>query len=102
MNLTKPITTVVVFTLFVFSSACNHAYKPIDKYAGFTETDKIVEAVIFQGDFMYGVKDSLVKIYVANKKDITRHYRPIVWLSHLVEDHYFKNADSAFLFVQNE
>lgn len=111
MNLTKPITTVVVFTLFVFSSACNHAHKPVDKYAGFTETDKIVNAVITErglpvkkGDEKHApgtiIIGSLNRIYVSNHNPNDR-YPSFVFFSHLTEDKYFKKSDSAYLFNQN-
>lgn len=111
MNLTKPITTVVVFTLFVFSSACNHAHKPVDKYAGFTEIDKIVNAVITdrglpvkKGDEKHApgtiIIGSLNRIYVSNHNPNDR-YPSFVFFSHLTEDKYFKKSDSAYLFNQN-
>ncbi len=91
----------LILLLFICLIACKQPAKVSDPYAGFTERDKIIDAVI-NDSLVYNVHGPLRKVYVVKAHDTTRYNGSIVYLKHLVEDHYFNRADSVFLLMQNK
>lgn len=106
-------TNFLIIALFAITSACNHVQKRVDKHVGFSETDKIIEAVILQDSLpvikqkkhqsqAFIISSSLYRTYVINKRDRTNRQQNVVLLSHLLQDRYFQRSDSLFLFSQND